>query len=84
MSGNKNLKKAVIAMVFQTRNNMVNAMVQIASNLQGEEEMLTLAQIPAYLVWGRFKQDLDAGMVYKWLMDSHHLSLSCIHALTFL
>ena len=80
----KNLTEAEVEAVFQSGTHKVDAMVQQASNVNGEEIMMKIAPIPAYLVWNGFDKDLDAAMVYERLMDCQHDSEMRTHAVTFL
>ena len=66
----KNLTEAVIEATFQSSTHTVDAMVQQTSNVNGEEIMMKIAPIPAYLVWDGFDKDLDAAVV----REAHGLS----------
>ena len=48
----------------------VNQRIGRASNVSIEEEIMHIATIHVYMVYNGFNRDLDAAMVYEWLIYS--------------
>ena len=70
--------------VFAQANHHIEDGVLPARLVRHQEDLMGLAPIPPYLVYDGLDEDLDARMVYEWLMLSQHPSEMRTHALAFL
>ena len=71
-------------MFFKSGTHNVELATMAAQNLSCEEEIISIAPIPTYIVYNGFDQEISAALVYKRLRDIQHDSLMQYHALALL
>ena len=64
--------------------NVLDQQTGRSRNVADDEEIMCMAPIPVYMLYGGFERDLDAAMVNEWPMDSSYSSTMHVYALTFL
>ena len=80
----KNPMDRDIEVVFQSGTQYVELAAIAAQNVRGEEDIMSIAPIPAYLVYNVFNQDISVVLFCKSLCDSQHSSPMQDHAVFFL
>ena len=73
-----------IEVLIKSGTHKVESGAMVAQNFSGEEDIMSIAPIPSSLVYGGFRKDISASLVYKSLRDSQHKSPTRYHMLEFL
>ena len=73
-----------IEAVFQSGTHNVESAAMAVQNVSGEEDIMSIAPIPPYLVYDGFNHGISTALVYETLWDSQHDSTMNYHALSFL
>ena len=80
----KNSTDSKIEVVFHIGTHNVESVAMVAQNVSEEEDIMSVAPIPEYLVYDGFKHNTIAALVYESIWDIQHGSPMRYHALMFL
>ena len=80
----KNPTDSKIEVVFHIVTHNVESVAMVAQNVSKEEDIMSIAPIPAYLVYDGFNHNTSAALVYERIWDIQNSSSMRDHALMFL